>query len=79
MINVLSKQADAAAAFISRNFLREEFEDQPYRKSLIFQTQNFKNPRTLINQYRFEAATLFGETDAFRLYDTILKSKLLSL
>jgi len=79
LTDALSQQADATAAFISRNFLREEFEDHPYRKSIILQTQNFKNPRTLINQHRFEAATLFGETDAFKLHDSILKSKLLNL
>ena len=78
LVDVLSQQADAVAAFISRNFLKEEFEEQPYRKSLIFQTQNFKNPRALINQHRSEAATLFGETDAFKLHSSILKSKLLN-
>ena len=79
LINDLSQQADGVAAFISRNFLKEEFEDQPYRKSLIFQAQNFKNPRALINQRRFEATTLFEERDAFKLHASILNSKLLNL
>jgi len=74
-----SREADAAAAFMSRNFLKETFEKDSYRKSLVFQTQNLLNPRTQVNQHRLEAAQLFGEVNAFQLHHSILNSKLLNL
>jgi hypothetical protein len=75
----VSREADGVAAFFSRNFLKEHFEDTPYRKSLVFQAQNLLNPRALVNQQRLEAASLFGEMDAVQLHSSILKSKLLNL
>jgi hypothetical protein len=71
--------ADALAAWLSRNFLRESFEKTLYRKSLIFPLRNFQNPRNIVNQHRMELTDLFSETDAFRLHDSILQSKLINL
>ena len=78
-IDSYSKEADAVAAYISRNFLKEPFENDPYRKSLVFQTRNLLNPRTLVNQHRLEAAQLFGEMSPFQLHNAILHSQLLNL
>ena len=78
-IDEFSREADGVAAFFSRNFLKEQFEDTPYRKSLVFQAQNLLNPRALVNQHRIEAAALFGEIDAKQLHTLILNSKLLNL
>jgi hypothetical protein len=78
-VDSCSREADAMAAFISRNFLKESFKDDLYRESLVFQTQNLLNPRALVNQHRLEAAQLFGEVDAFQLHSTILGSQLLNL
>ena len=78
-IDSFSREADAVAAYISRNFLKEPFENDSYRKSLVFQTRNLLNPRTLVNQHRLEAAQLFGEVNAFQLHRAILQSQLLNL
>ncbi|HUY00612.1 MAG TPA: hypothetical protein VMV49_13720 [Candidatus Deferrimicrobium sp.] len=55
----VAQNADGFAAWISRNFLREPFENTMYRRSLIFQAQNLKNPRALISQHRLEMTHLF--------------------
>jgi len=75
----VAHKADGFAAWISRNFLREPFENTIYRKSLIFQAQNLNNPRALINQHRLEMTHLFKEPDPYKLHAAILHSKLLNL
>ncbi|MHA1277852.1 MAG: hypothetical protein ACTSQ8_11735 [Candidatus Helarchaeota archaeon] len=79
MPSEIARRADAMAAWMGRNFLREPFQDSLYRKSLVFLLRNFQNPRTLINQHRLELATLFNEADAVQLHDAVLHSKLLNL
>ncbi|MFX1293336.1 MAG: hypothetical protein ACFFD2_00560 [Promethearchaeota archaeon] len=79
MPNVKAQEADAVAAWMGRNFLRESFENTIYRKSLVFPLKNFKNPRTLINQHRAEVVELFKQSNAIKLHKTILQSKLLNL
>ncbi len=78
MPNKLAREADALAAWMGRNFLRESFEQSFYRKSLIFTVRNFQNPRTLVNQQKAEVSDLFKESNAVKLHTTILKSKLLN-
>ncbi len=75
----LSRRADGTAAWMSRNFLREVFRKQLYRKSLIYPMRNITNTRTLANLHRVEAASLFQETDPLKLHTAILRSKLLNL
>ncbi len=74
-----AQKADDIAAWISRNFLKEPFENMQYRKSLVFQTLNLYNPRTLANQHRLEITYLFQELDKMKLHQAILNSKLLNL
>ncbi len=78
MPNKRAQEADALAAWMGRNFLRESFEKSFYRKSLIFTVRNFQNPRRLVNQQKAEVFDLFKESDAVKLHATILKSKLLN-
>ncbi|MHA1650408.1 MAG: hypothetical protein ACTSYB_09445 [Candidatus Helarchaeota archaeon] len=75
----LARRADGTAAWMSRNFLREKFRRHLYRTSLIFPMRNLTNSRTLANLHRVEAASLFQETDPFKLHAAILRSKLLNL
>ncbi|MHA1651755.1 MAG: hypothetical protein ACTSYB_16300 [Candidatus Helarchaeota archaeon] len=75
----LARRADGTAAWMSRNFLRENFRKQLYRNSLIFPMRNVTNTRTLANLHRVEAASLFQETDPLKLHAAILRSKLLNL
>jgi len=75
----LAQHSDGMAAWLSRNFLKERFEESLYRKSLIFQNLNLKTPRTLVSLHRLEATDLFKESNAFKLHTAILKSKLLNL
>ncbi|NVM54426.1 MAG: hypothetical protein HWN66_12045 [Candidatus Helarchaeota archaeon] len=79
MPNEKAREADGVAAWLSRNFLRESFQEELYRKSLIFPMRNLKNPRALINQHKSEVTELFKEKDAFKLHEAILTSKLLNL
>ena len=72
-------RADGFAAWISRNFLRDKFENQLYRKSLIFPARNLKNTRTLANARRVETVKLFKESDPVELHTAVLNSKLLNL
>ncbi len=78
-VDSYSREADAVAAYFSRNFLKEPFENDIYRKSFVFQMQNLLNLRTLVNQHRLEAAQLFGEINPFQLHRAVLHSKLLNL
>lgn len=75
----LPRMADGMAAWLSRNFLKESFEDSPYRKSIVFFMRNTKSPRTLVNQHRVEVTNLFQQLDVFKLHEAILSSKLLNL
>ncbi len=78
MPNKLAREADALAAWMGRNFLRESFERSFYRKSLIFTVRNFQNPRTLVNQQKAEVFDLFKGSEAVPLHAAILTSKLLN-
>ncbi len=75
----LARRADGMAAWMGRNFLREPFWKQLYRKSLIYPMRNLTNSRTLANLHRVEAAHLFQEADPLKLHAAILRSKLLNL
>jgi len=75
----LAVRSDGTAAWMSRNFLREPFRKQLYRKSLIYPMRNLNNSRTLMNLQRVEAAHLFQESDPLKLHTAILNSKLLNL
>ena len=75
----LARRADGMAAWMGRNFLREPFRKQLYRKSLIYPMRNFTNSRTLANLQRVEATSLFKESDPIKLHTAILHSKLLNL
>jgi len=78
MPNERAREADALAAWMGRNFLRESFEKSFYRKSLIFAVRNLQNPRPLIYQQKAEVIDLFKESNAVTLHAAILKSKLLN-
>lgn len=75
----IAQQSDGLAAWMARNFLRKPFDDTIYRQSLIFHDQNFKNPRSLVQQHRFEVAQLFKNSDSLQLHSDILSSKLLNI
>jgi hypothetical protein len=79
LLDKCAQQADGFAAWMSRNFLKEPFDDTLYRKSLIFQATNLKNPRALVSQHRTEMTELFKEAEAATLHTLILQSKLLNL
>ncbi|MHA1356722.1 MAG: hypothetical protein ACTSRC_01270 [Candidatus Helarchaeota archaeon] len=79
MPNERAREADSIAAWLSRNFLRQSFQRELYRNSLIFPMRNLKNPRILVNQHKSEVAKLFREADAVRLHEAVLSSKLLNL
>jgi len=78
MSTEFGNQADGMAAWMGRNFLREAFEDSPYRKSLIFRLENIQSTRTSMTQRRKEVDTLFKTEDPFKLHEAILSSKLLN-
>ena len=75
----VQQYADGTAAWMSRNFLKDKFEETLYRRSLIFQNINLKTPRTLVSLHRLEATDFFKESSAIKLHAAILRSKLLNL
>ncbi|MHA1269820.1 MAG: hypothetical protein ACTSPY_08560 [Candidatus Helarchaeota archaeon] len=78
-LSIDGKKADSIASWFSRNFLRNDFSNSPFRKSLVFNFQKNNNFREYRLRIKNIVKNLFDENDPINLHKKIIGSKILSL
>ncbi|MHA1752628.1 MAG: hypothetical protein ACTSWR_10875 [Candidatus Helarchaeota archaeon] len=74
-----ARKADALAAFLSRNCLKEKFLNTPFRKSIIKRYKHNNNNREMLRKYKEEILELFKQDDPVELHYKLLNNKVLNL